>query len=155
MDLLFRSKGILFLLPFFAFSCVAPKELTYFQTEEGQEWQQVQTITNAIEVVIQPGDQLVIIVSSFDPMAVAPFNRDNGNYSRDGNAGGFARNRQNTYRVDQQGNIDFPVIGSMNLNELSLDEAEGILRAQINNYVKDPVVSIEFSSLGDCSGRSR
>ena len=51
------------------------------------------------------------------------------------------------YKVGEDGNLDFPVIGQLKLVGLSIREAELLLKKQIEVYLKDPVVNIKFLNL--------
>jgi len=135
----------LFLASLFA-SCVSPKELTYFQTKEGQEWQKIQAITNSVELKIQIGDYLNIVVSSFDPIAVAPFNRRSGNFDNSQNFNNGNRGF-NSYLVNSNGIIEFPVLGDVQADGLLLEELKANLLEKVKEYVKDPVVSVRFDDL--------
>jgi len=127
-------------------SCVSPKELTYFQTKEGQEWQKIQAITNSVALKIQKGDYLNIIVSSFDPIAVAPFNRRSGNFNNVQNFNNGNR-RFNSYLVNSDGIIEFPVLGDIPVDGLLLADLKANLLEKVKEYVKDPVVSVRFDDL--------
>lgn len=128
-------------------SCVSPKELAYFQTTEGQEWQKIQAITNSINLDIQNGDFLNIVVSSFDPIAVAPFNRRSGNFNNFQNFNNNGGRGNNTYLVNSNGNIEFPVLGDVPAAGLLLEELKANLLEKVKKYVKDPVVSVRFDDL--------
>ncbi len=104
---------------------------------------------------IQPGDQLVILVTAKDMDVVKPFNQ---NYSSSemiqGNAfaGGNTPSQGSTsisgptYIVDTNGNVDFPVIGTMNTNGKSLTQFKDELKDKVNNYVIDPTVNVRLAN---------
>jgi polysaccharide export outer membrane protein len=99
-------------------------------------------------------DKLNILVSSSDIEAVKPFNFnlqevDNRNYnnSRQGSD-------NNTYIIDQYGEIDFPLIGKMKLAGLSRNQAIELIKSKINTYVSDSqinirIVNFSYTVLGD------
>ena len=104
---------------------------------------------NAAISTIQPGDQLVIVVSAKDQDVVKPFNQNfsSGQLVEEALAGGNTRSQPiaptgPTYVVDTHGNIDFPVIGTLNTNGKTLEEFGSVLKRAITRYIKDPVVSI-------------
>ena len=104
---------------------------------------------NASLSTIQPGDQLVIVVSAKDQDVVKPFNQNfsSGQLVEEALAGGNMRPQSTpvtgpTYVVDTQGNIDFPIIGTLNTGGKSLEEFRRVLKLSITRYIKDPVVSI-------------
>lgn len=104
-------------------------------------------IANRHQTSIQPDDRLRITVSCKNPELAAPFNVSsaavrvgtNGTVSAAGSS-------DNTYRVDSYGDINFPVLGTLHLQGLSLNQASELIRDEIisGNYIKDPIVSIEF-----------
>ncbi|WHF53066.1 polysaccharide biosynthesis/export family protein [Chryseobacterium gotjawalense] len=104
---------------------------------------------NASLSTIQPGDQLVIVVSAKDQDVVRPFNQNfsSGQLVEEALAGGNSRPQPTpvagpTYMVDSQGNIDFPIIGTLNTDGKTLEAFKGVLKRAISRYIKEPVVSI-------------
>jgi polysaccharide export outer membrane protein len=77
-------------------------------------------------------------VSSLDPEASVPFNLYRGPQE-----GGF-RAEQVDYLVDQEGTIDFPVIGKLKVEGLSPDELRNKLREELSDYLKDPIINIRL-----------
>ena len=68
------------------------------------------------EPVAMPGDMLQIIISSRNPEAVKPYNKSS--YLSDlgsSTTSGSSENSLEYYLVDGSGNIEFPVIGSINI----------------------------------------
>jgi len=140
MFLVFRKCKYFFLLtPLFFMSCLATQELTYFQTPEGQAWQKQMEITNSIDLTIQEGDELIIIVSSFDPIAVQPFNlqAQQSGQSQQGALG---------YQVGKDGSINFPVLGKIQAKGLTLNNLHDTLAVQIKEYVNNPIINIRYAN---------
>ena len=54
--------------------------------------------------------------------------------------------REKGYRVDVDGNIDFPILGKLHVEGLKVSEVTNLIRERIiaGNYIKDPIVSLEF-----------
>ncbi|MBK8501594.1 MAG: polysaccharide biosynthesis/export family protein [Saprospiraceae bacterium] len=50
----------------------------------------------------------------------------------------------NGYLVDPKGDIDFPILGSINLNGLTTVEAKESIAKLLTSYLRDPVVNIRF-----------
>lgn len=105
---------------------------------------------------IMPKDELTIVVSTTDPEASAPFYRKIGQ-SKEG--GSSSINTQNTnllaYLVDNQGCIDFPVLGIIKVMGLTNRECEALIRKKLQPYLKEvPNVTVrtsnyKFSVLGE------
>ena len=54
--------------------------------------------------------------------------------------------RETGYRVDVEGNIDFPILGRLHVEGMTVSEVRDLIKTRIEegNYMKDPLVSIEF-----------
>lgn len=102
---------------------------------------------------IQVGDQLVILITAKDMDVVKPFNQNyssseviQGNSFAGGNTPGQGTVSISgpTYIVDSNGNIDFPVIGSLNTKGKSLGEFKDELKDKISQYVIKPTISVRL-----------
>lgn len=116
-------------------SCASRRDVVYFQDTGRFET----FIDNNRAVTKFKVDDLVSIhVSSLDPEASVPFNLYRG-----ASEGGF-RPEQVDYLVDQDGTIDFPVIGKLKIEGLSPDELRKLLRQKLSEYLKDPIINIRL-----------
>ncbi|MCB0389130.1 MAG: polysaccharide biosynthesis/export family protein [Winogradskyella sp.] len=93
----------------------------------------------------KPNDKLTINVSAIDPETVRPFNLPLITNSYD------AINPQGTttfqtYIVDEQGLIEFPVLGTIKIGDLTRKQATKLLTEKISEYVKDPIVNIRLTN---------
>lgn len=105
---------------------------------------------------IIPKDELTIIVSTTDPEASAPFYRKIGQSKEGGNSSNIGNNAKLlAYLVDNNGYIDFPVLGMVKVMGLSNRECEALLREKLQPYLKEvPNVTVrtsnyKFSVLGE------
>lgn len=127
-------------------SCVSPKKFVYLQDmEPGQTY----PVTIKHEAVIQRDDRLSITVSCKSPELAIPFNINSGNFrvSTDGTVSEVpAASREKGYRVDVDGFIEFPILGRLYVEGLTVTEAIDMIKTRIEegNYIKNPIVSIEF-----------
>ncbi|MEY8848950.1 polysaccharide biosynthesis/export family protein [Psychroserpens sp. XS_ASV72] len=128
-------------------SCASKKDIVYFQDEpltDGSE------LDNRFELSYKPNDILTIDVSALDPDAVRPFNLSNVMYSNTGgdiNTSGLNANSnviRQTYLVDPNGNIEFPVLGTLKVGGLTRAEVTEMLKVKLTDYVKDPIVNIRL-----------
>lgn len=99
-------------------------------------------------------DELVIIVSAEDPAAVAHFNLPVVSVNPSGNTNIAQTQQLQSYIVDSEGEITFPVLGRLKIAGLSRKEAENLIRAGVEGYVNNPIVTIsqlnkQFNILGD------
>ena len=126
--------------------CTLTKQLAYFQNMDS-----VQLAGHRMMPVIhvKPNDELTILVSSITPEAAEPFNgtlysKNGGGSSSNTNANKY----MNTYIVDTEGFINFPVIGKVNVLGLTRPQVEQKITNLIMPYFsKDgkPVVKVRFS----------
>lgn len=121
-------------------SCVTSKEIIYFQDEPVSKSNQMDIINSAI--IYKPNDLLFISVGG-DKDAVAPFNLPAISYSTveiDANG----QLKMPTYLVDTDGNIEYPVLGTIKLAGLTRKQATALLKNKLAEYVKDPIVNIRL-----------
>lgn len=101
------------------------------------------------EARIMPKDELTIVVNTVTPSAAAPFNLTipttfSASTSR------LMTTQQNlqTYLVDNVGNINFPVVGSLKVGGLTKREAEQLILEKIRPYLaesENPIVTVRLS----------
>lgn len=118
-------------------SCGSSKDVVYFQNVEN-----IYNHTNdssEYQIRIIPNDNLLITVSAINPQAAEVFNAVKFDRSMSSQSLEWQG-----YLVDQQGNINFPVIGSIHVGGLTKSEAVDLLRNKISRYIEDPVVNIRF-----------
>ncbi len=119
-------------------SCSTPKNISYLQDLSDKE---VSQATNQLNITVKPEDKLYILVSTQKDELNVLFN---------------LRTTQNSsqyrllYTVDKDGNIDFPILGKINLRgKTRFEVAEYITRELTSrNLVKEPVVTVEFENTG-------
>ena len=113
-------------------SCQSYKKVPYLQDSEivGQVTQQ-ETLYDAR---IMPKDQLTIMVSCTNPELAAGLTA--------GNSQGASQSSQQTYLVDNEGNINFPVLGTLKVGGLTKKEVEQMIVEKLKPYIKEtPIVT--------------
>lgn len=141
-------KKYIFLVPILALaftSCKTSKEMLYFP-ELAQDNNITQVIPDSVkeyESPIMPDDMLTITVTALDPNAVAIFNLPTQNYLAPGESLLVTTPSMQTYLVDSEGYVDYPVLGRIKLGGLTRKEATQLLKEKISNYVENPIVSIQ------------
>ena len=106
---------------------------------------------------IMPKDELTIVVSTTDPEASAPFYRKIGQSKEGGSSSTMGINNADllSYLVDNNGCIDFPVLGMIKVMGLTNRECEALIREKLQPYLKEaPNVTVrtsnyKFSVLGE------
>lgn len=126
-----------------ATSCGTPKNVAYFQDLNNNP-DTVITLQNRV-ITVKPTDKIYIGVKSKDQQISQLFNLTGSNSSSSSNVSKDAY----YYTVDSKGNIDFPVLGTVHVANLSREQvAEKIKKALIDaSLVKDPVVTVGLSNL--------
>lgn len=137
-------SGILWLFS----SCSSARHTSYFQdVRPGGEGI---VIAQPLEIRIQPEDRLSILVNSRDPQLTNLFNLPivSRQIGQDSSAGGSSQGVSG-YTIDSGGEIDFPVLGKIRVAGKNREEIAAYIKKELidKNYVKDPVVTVEFANL--------
>ena len=131
----------------FLSSCSSQKDFVYLQDMQAGTGY---PINQKYEPVVHSDDRLSITVSCKNPELAIPFNVNGGAVSvgTDGNINGTSAggNAEVGYRVDVEGNIDFPILGKLHVEGMTINAVKQLISSKIKegNYIKDPLVSIEF-----------
>jgi polysaccharide export outer membrane protein len=138
---------IIWLLSLILFASCSPRNLAYLSDLKEQGVYR-EKVTNSTEPQIQPDDLLSISVVSLNPESNSLFNRGEmpaagivKNYNASNASSAIYKEG---YLVDKEGFIDFPVLGKVKIGGLSKAEAKAKLTAQLENYLKEPIVNIRY-----------
>ena len=127
-------------------SCTGSKNVAYFQNLEQVN---LEKSTGLYDARIMPKDMLTITVSTLTPEAAAPFNLIVGSsVSSTGSLTSGAGSLQG-YLVDNEGNINFPVVGSIHVGGLTKTECQDLIVEKIKPYLAEsekPIVTVRMSS---------
>lgn len=133
----FRTVIVIALAALSAVSCVTNRKIAYLQ--DMKHGTQIE-LENKFEAVISPYDELDVIITCFDTELARPFNL------RSANNANYNTNTGIAYLVDQNGNIELPVLGTIHaagLTRLKLQErVKNMLIA--GGYISDPFVLVRF-----------
>ena len=124
------SNIVLLLLGIMLTSCMSTKKVTYFQNLDNVD---LSKTTGLYDAKIMPKDILSITVHTLTPEASEAFNMR-------GTAG---------YLVDNEGNIDFPVVGTLSLGGMTTKEAETLIKSKIVPYMsasENPIVQVRMAN---------
>ena len=136
--------AVMSILTFTVTSCDTYKKINYLQDVVPDKAERI-AINKGI--LIQPKDMISIVVSSRNPELALMFNLPVISYqagSETVSNGGSQRLLG--YVVDNDGYIDFPVLGLVKAAGLTRWELAKEIKGMIvdGNYIKDPVVTVEF-----------
>jgi polysaccharide export outer membrane protein len=120
----------------FLTSCASREDVVYFQNAKNFE-----TIvdTDTFTPKFKINDIVSIHVSTFDLSAVEPFNLEKG-------GGDDGRSQEIDYLIDEDGNIDYPVLGKIKLLGLSIEEAKELFKRKLSEYLSDPIINIRITN---------
>lgn len=136
---------VLFLISIIFPSCVTNRNLIYFSNLDDSVAYN-EAIKNQLDPKIQPNDILTIKVSTLSPDANILFN--SGSLPISNEQTGFVQSADNSavqgYLVDQNGSIEFPVLGRIELAGLTREEARNLIASEVAKTAKDPIVNIQI-----------
>lgn len=118
-------------------SCASRSDIVYFQNVDENN---NSVSLNSYSPTIRPDDILTITVSALDQDAARPFNLPTVAFGTNGIQ--LGQQRQETYLVDTNGNIDFPVLGTLKLGGLNRVQATNLIKDLLNEYIKNPIVNL-------------
>ena len=120
-------------------SCVTTRKVAYLQ--DMTHGTQIE-LENQFEAVISPYDELDILITCFDKELASPFNLRSSLVTTTG--GGQQQNLY--YLVDMYGNIELPVLGTVQAGGLTRLKLQEKIRQMLvdGNYLSDPYVMVRF-----------
>ena len=125
-------------------SCKTTNQITYFQDINSYSPELLQEKNIDYEAKICKDDQLSIFVSSVDPNAVAAFNLPLTSYLAAGEKDVVTTPTVQTYLVDSKGDINFPILGRIQVTGMSRSELANYLQTKISAYAKSPLVTVQI-----------
>lgn len=129
-------------------ACGTPKEISYFQDLSAGD---AASMLPESQIRLRPEDKVSIIVNTSNPEITRLFNLP---YTT--NRLGFVAEAStgyspgiSGYTLDADGNIDFPVLGSIHLGGLRREEAAAFIKDRLisTEMTRDAVVTVEFMNL--------
>ncbi len=117
-------------------SCGSSKNVAYFQNRESLD---LAVKGYLVDARIMPKDVLSIVVNTTTPSAAYQFNLVTPT----------TQTQIQTYLVDNDGKIQFPVVGELKVGGLTKTEAEQLITQAISPYLaesENPVVTVRMSS---------
>ena len=127
-------------------SCGNTKQVAYIQNSDEVSLAQSVYLYDAR---IMPKDQLTITVSTTNDEAAAPFNLTVATPYTVGLQRSYSQAMLQMYLVDNEGMINFPIIGEIKVGGLTKSEAEQMIEEKIKPYLaetENPIVTVRMSS---------
>lgn len=128
-----KLKNILlpFVFTFIIFSCAKREDVVYFN-----DAQNISTFVQENAPKIQINDKLKVSVYATDATTTAPFNLQSSSTND---------TEGKTYLVDQNGQIDMPILGKVNVKGLTRVEAQTLIQEKVSYYIKNTSVNVAFT----------
>lgn len=126
-------------------SCGSSKDVAYFQNSDTVDLSASQVLYDAR---IMPKDQLTITVSATNDVAAVPFNMTVPTPYTVNARSSYSQAMLQTYLVDNEGKINFPIVGELHVGGLTKSEAENMIRAKIMPYMSEaenPIVTVRMT----------
>ncbi len=130
-------------------SCRTPKDISYFQGIDNLTEEQKKAMNQTYNPRICIDDILIINVTSPDRETAAPYNPPPYGYYKPGEAEiGISAETQNlyTYLVDEQGYINFPVLGRVEIAGLTINEANRMMEDMLRSSLPKVLVNIQIAN---------
>lgn len=141
---IFPSVILSLLLLSIASCSTGKRELAYFQDLSKSDNGILPTLPYTS--TIEPETELIILVQSEIPEASAEFNPPYFNPVSTGAKEISTQSQVRPYKVDREGNIDFPRLGKLHVAGMTTYDLKDMLTKRISEYVKDPIVSVTITN---------
>lgn len=135
-------------------SCSTPKDIAYFQDAEALNGMAVQAEQ---QFRLRPGDKICIVVNSSNPMLEQQFSLTTmkpsytlGSSSAPRSASTPGSSQMVAYTIDEQGTIEFPVLGKISVGGKTRNEVAEYIQDRLiaRDLVSDPIVTVEYVNIG-------
>ena len=141
----FQQILVMGLIALSAMSCVTKKNMTVMR-EAGPD---MMDSINAkfhpqSETIIRSGDALTVIVSALDKEAVVPYNLPTVTFSTPGTKELQTSSSMSYYTVNEDGTIELPVLGKVQVAGLTRPEIEQKLQGLLATQVLNPLVQVNL-----------
>ena len=124
-------------------SCQSYKKVPYLQDAKVVE--QTTQQENLYDAKIMPKDLLTIVVSCTSPELAVPFNLTVATQNNVAITSTTSQPILQQYLVDNDGKINFPVLGELRVGGLTKKEAEQLIVEKLKPYIKEtPIVTVRM-----------
>lgn len=129
-------------------SCVPQKKMLYLKDAEmvAERLSKEYVNDRTLNYKLQPGDNLYIrVINTIDERSAASLNGETS-MSRANYLTNDASIYLQTYTIDEQGYIDFPLTGKIELKNLTIDEAKDKMQTALNQYVNQTMLVVKLAN---------
>lgn len=144
MNKLLKIGLITVLFAVFFASCVPQKKMLYLKEAEmaAENLSREYVNDRSVDYKLQPGDNLYIhVINTIDERSAASINGDvRGYLSSDANI------YLQTTTIDEDGCVEMPLVGKIQIKNLTVDEAKDRLQTAINTYINGSMLVVKLAS---------
>ena len=141
-----KNYLILFVSVLLLCSCGSTKNVAYFQNADQIDYEMSRYLYDA---KIMPKDILTITVTTVNPDAATPFNLTVPTVFNQNTRSSYNQPSIQNYLVDNNGQIEFPVVGSIKVGGLTKSACELMILNKIKPYLNEnerPVVTVRMTN---------
>ncbi len=118
-------------------SCVSYEKLKYVTDLDSEIVLQDDGLqVTRVKKTIQPQDYLYIKIYSLEEQVTGIFYNRNSSYNTD--------LKLISYQVNDEGNIDFPFVGNIFVQDLTIEEAKDKIQKELSKYLNNTSVTVMF-----------
>jgi polysaccharide export outer membrane protein len=136
-----KSGLILLLAAVMLASCVPQKRIRYLQEPNEEEPKAEYIKPQIADYKVHKGDNLYIKVNSLE---------DKNNYfDRSDNYNNYYTESGiylNSFTVSDSGYVEFPLIGKIFVNDLTIEEIQKLIQTKVDEYIKNTVVIVKLAN---------
>jgi polysaccharide export outer membrane protein len=137
--------GILFFLTLFFNSCVSKSKIVYFQSNTNDSIS-VKGNYEPHNLVFKYDDFLAIDVTAIDEESIKPFQLNTTTNSNQVPSYQNGIAAKSGYLIDQNGEIELPLVGKIKIVNLNRIEATELLKQKLSEFISNPVVNIRIQN---------
>ena len=128
-------------------SCVPQKKMLYLKDAQMvSENNSVNYINErTVNYKLQPGDNLFIRFNTIDERGTAALTGESGS-SRSSYMSSDASIYLQSYTLDEEGYIELPLIGKVELKNLTIDQAKDRMQTALDQYVNQTTIIVKLSN---------
>lgn len=124
-------------------SCQSYKKVPYLQ--DSGKFEQMSRSGELYDAKIMPKDLLTVVVSCTNPELAVPFNLTVATQNSAAITSTSSQAVLQQYLVDNEGKINFPVLGELKVGGLTKKEAEQMVVEKLKPYMKEtPIVTVRM-----------
>jgi polysaccharide biosynthesis/export protein len=140
--LLTKPAFLLLIIVLAITSCVPQKKIKYLQKVQKDDTTTYFKNKHDVDYKLQPKDNIYVRVFSLDEKTYMFFNKQSGSNSYNDYAND-ASIYLNSYGVDFQGYIDFPIVGKVYVKDLTAEQVKEMLQKLIDEYLRETTVIVK------------